>query len=91
MLLDPETTWQHSAKANREDVLRDSRRFSSKTEAVPRWLLEKYKPPESAQVHHTMHRDSTLPLFQGKLANNAVFENKILDSNENDHFVMGKK
>ena len=64
-------------------MIRDSRKCLSKAEAVPGWLLAKYEPPEWAQIHHTLHRDSTLPLFQGRLANNAVFEGKILDSNSN--------
>ena len=70
----------HIKGGNDEETMRESRRFLSKSQAVPGWLLEKYPAPEWALIHHTVHKDSTLPLFQARLQNNETFEGKHLDS-----------
>ena len=50
----------------------------SKVRDVPEWLVQKYPPPIWGTIHHTVHRDSSLPLFQAKLLGQEFFEGKIL-------------
>ena len=70
----------HTTKEKKkEEIQRESRKHLSRTNAIPQWLLEKYAPPEWAHIHHTVHKDSTLPLFQAKLLNNETFAGKIPD------------
>ena len=59
-----------------EETRRASRAALSKTRSVPEWLLKKYPLPSDVQVHHTVHKDSTLPLFQGRLCNGEIYESK---------------
>ena len=61
-----------------EETKRASRAALSKTRSVPDWLLAKYPLPSDVTVHHTVHKDSTLPLFQGRLSNGEVYEAKTL-------------
>ena len=62
-----------------EDAKRDSRAALSKARSVPEWLLLRFPLPDEVMVHHTVHKDSTLPLFQGRLGGGEVFESKTLD------------
>ena len=62
--------------ADKEETLRQSRAALSRTQSVPEWLLTKYPLPSDVQVHHTVHKDSTLPLFQGRLGNGEIYESK---------------
>ena len=67
------------AAANDDENKKSSgRAMLSKAHSVPQWLMSKYVLPGNTIVHHTLHKDSTLPLFQGKLQGNELFEGKIL-------------
>ena len=76
-----------SKAVNQEDMKRESRKCLSKTNQVPEWLLQKYAPPEWALIHHTVHKDNTLPLFQAKIQGGDIFEGKILTCRHYGLFV----
>ena len=57
-----------------EESTRASKALLSKTETVPRWLLDKFPIPDGGCIHHTQFRDTSLPLFQAKLHNSKIFE-----------------
>ena len=57
---------------------RQSRATLSKANSVPEWLLAKYALPPDTVVHHTVHKDATLPLFQGKLCGGQIYDGKSL-------------
>ena len=61
-----------------EDVARQSRSLISSMVAVPEALLSRYPPPANTVIHHTVHKDSTLPHFQGRVLGGQVFEGKCL-------------
>ena len=65
--------------ANDDETQRASRAAISKTRAVPEWLLRRFPLPENVHVHHTVHKDSTLPLFQGRLCGGEIYESKTLN------------
>ena len=72
---------QEAAKTTDDaETKRLSRAALSKTAAIPEYLTAKYVIPADTIVHHTVHKDSTLPLFQGKLCGGEVFEGKSLES-----------
>ena len=58
----------------REESARASKALLSKTETVPRWLVDRFPIPEGGCIHHTQFRDTSLPLFQAKLHNGKIFE-----------------
>ena len=64
--------------AEDEKKTRASRSMLSATTTVPQRLLDKFKIPEGCTVSRTVHRDSTLPLFQGRLPLGKIYEGKIL-------------
>ncbi|CAE7477642.1 unnamed protein product [Symbiodinium sp. CCMP2592] len=55
---------------------RASRALLSNTCALPPELVEKLPLPDGTMMHMVIHKDRTLPHFQGKLCNGAIFEGK---------------
>ena len=60
---------------------RSSRSLLATTATVPDYLLQKYEIPIGCYVTRTVHVDSTLPLFQGRLPPGKIYESKPLASN----------
>ena len=69
-----------TAKEKKSDEMRAARIALSKAQAIPEWLQSRWPWPADTMVTHTMHRDSYLPHFQGKLAKGEKFEGKPLSS-----------
>ena len=57
---------------------RSSRSLLATTGTVPDYLLAKYEVPAGCYVTRTVHVDSTLPLFQGRLPPGRIYESKTL-------------
>ena len=60
------------------ETARASRALISNTAAVPAALLERFALPANTVIHHTVHKDSTLPLFQGRVVGGQYFQGKYL-------------
>ena len=66
--------------ADAELRVRASRSMLSATTTVPERLLQMFEIPEGCSISRTVHRDSTLPLFQGRLPLGKLYEGKSLVS-----------
>ncbi|CAE7426242.1 unnamed protein product [Symbiodinium sp. CCMP2456] len=64
------------APAAASSASRESRALLSETTTIPAELLARFPLPSGCTMYRIIHRDSTLPHFQGKLLANASFEGK---------------
>ena len=62
--------------AKKEASVRASRSLLSNTETVPAQLLERFPIPPGCVIHHTVHKDTTLPHFQGRVVGGLCFQGK---------------
>ena len=53
-----------------------TRSMLSATSTVPERSLQRFKIPDQCSISRTVHRDSTLPLFQGRLPWGKFYEGK---------------
>ena len=61
-----------------ENRKKTSRSMLSSTSTVPEKLLQRFRIPDQCSISRTVHRDSTLPLFQGRLPWGKFYEGKCL-------------
>ena len=62
-----------------ESQIRESRALLSSTPSLPIELLRRFPIPEGSAMHQTtIHCDSTLPHFQGRLLGGSFYEGKRL-------------
>ncbi|CAE7775215.1 unnamed protein product [Symbiodinium sp. CCMP2456] len=79
---------ERPSAAGREDADRVSRALlSCSTASLPEKLLASMPVPAECAIHQTVHCDSTLPHFQGRLLNNRCFEGKSLGLHSFIRFV----
>ena len=59
---------QNKIKEDAKEQARTSRKLLATAHSIPDYLLEMFSIPEGVSVAHTCHVDTTLPLFQIRLA-----------------------
>ena len=63
----------------KEEERRESKRLLWKATVVPEWLLERYTIPDLCSITHTLHKDKSLPHFQGRLPSGRQYNGKTLE------------
>ena len=75
---DTEGTEAKEPAVMNESQIRESRALLSSTASLPSELLRRIPIPEGSAMHQTIHCDSTLPHFQGRLLGGSFYEGKRL-------------
>ncbi|CAE7765448.1 unnamed protein product [Symbiodinium sp. CCMP2456] len=73
-----------------DSQVRESRAMLSSTASLPDELLRRFPVPEGSAMHQTVHCDSTLPHFQGRLLGGAFYEGKQPGRTFADYFEAHK-
>ena len=85
MALQDETQPHDKEELNEKSVVakehtRGSRKLLAAAESIPGYLKKMFEIPPNVSIAHTTHVDTTLPLFQARLAS-GTYEGKLLDGN----------
>ena len=64
----PESSQRGNKDNSDKDGIRTSRRLLANAQSIPTFLTDRWPIPDGVTVSHTTHVDSTLPLFQARLA-----------------------
>ena len=65
---EPEGTTEKKRENNNDQTARASRRLLATAETIPSYLRDMFDVPTNVSIAHTTHVDTTLPLFQARLA-----------------------